>query len=294
MPLYHRRSTPRLATALLFLAAVTGCLGSPAQQQSSTPDGSSSGGFLSQTSCGAVADGKYINPVRSTDGVGVFLNTAPAHNVVILGDNLGRTKLVRLHGLSADGGDKQNQAIEYVQNFGGQSLIYVSAGCTESLPDGTQVEVGSVLNSSGESVAEALVSTGLVRANTNDSCGGADLGRCLEAMSETNPITAGELDRFLWKPVSDSDGRLAVHTGPYGTTVIVNGERGENKGGGNGYGSLARFSRAGCGYGGATVQVLAYDGIPFTVGGRTSFTIPNPCGRYCVEGGSGQVVACSK
>lgn len=76
-----------------------------------------------------------------------------------------------------------------------------------------------------------------------DGCGSETISPCLNALQESDPITAGELDTFLWKPQADSDNNLAIHTGPSRTTVTVNGEVGINQGAGNGYGSLARFSK---------------------------------------------------
>jgi len=97
----------------------------------------------------------------------------------------------------------------------------------------------------------------------------------------------------LWKPVSDSDGKLAIHTGPFNTSVIVNGELGENSGPGNGFGSLARFSRPGCGYSDPQIQVIDNGtGRRYEVGGQTTFTVPLPCNRHCLEGDA--IVACTK
>jgi hypothetical protein len=199
--------------------------------------------------------------------------------------------IARLQGLSASAPAGTQRAIEAIQNFALQGIYFVDAGCAETF-GGAPSSLGSIFSNSGKSLAEELVATGVVDANPADVCGGGQLGSCLQALADTSPITAGDLGSFLWKPSSDSNGNLAVHTGPFGTTVIVNGETGVNQGSGNGFGSLARFGHPGCAYPSPRIQVFSSTGLPYTVGGKTSFTVANPCGRYCLQGGS--IVSCSK
>jgi hypothetical protein len=71
---------------------------------------------------------------------------------------------------------------------------------------------------------------------------------------------------------------------PYGASVIVNGERGSDKGGGNGYGSLARFRKNGCGYGrNARVQLVMNDGSKFNFGDKDFAIIPDGCKRWVIN-----------
>ena len=256
--------------------------------------GSKSGGdaIVPATTCGTIADGKYVNPVSDSDGQVASLNSVAKNNVIILQNQVGGRLLVRLIGLTAEPQSRLAIARNFTETFSSGGLLYVPAGCRDANESGAFI--GSVFNRNGENLSEALVRQGLATANPNDSCGGARIGQCFASIQNSNPINVGELSRFLWKPTSDSDTALAVHTGPFGTTVVVNGETGVNQGSGNGYGSLARFSRSGCAYGSPRIQVLNGDGIPYTVGGKTVFSVPNPCGRYCVEDGNGQVVSCSK
>ena len=206
----------------------------------------------------------------------------------------GEDLLVRLLGLSGEPSSRSASAISYIRSFSRGALLYYPAGCQEGVSGGGTAALGTVFNLSGDNLAEELAKAGLVSANPNDGCGGAEYGQCLESLAQSDPVTAGELPRFLWKPVSDSDGGLAIHTSPSGTTVVVNGVTGRNQGGGNGYGSLARFSPSGCAFGNPQIQVFNSRGLLYTVNGETTFTVPNPCGRYCVEDGNGQVFSCPK
>jgi hypothetical protein len=89
-----------------------------------------------------------------------------------------------------------------------------------------------------------------------------------------------------WKPLSDSTGKLAIHTSPYDTIVIVNGETGTNQGPGNGYGSLARFNKPGCAYGAATVRVVNERGAAYMFNGQSEIKIADGCSRWKRVGNS--------
>ncbi len=166
--------------------------------------------------------------------------------------------------------------------------------CITTLPGGGQGSIGQIFSASGKSYSETLIHNGLAQIDV-DPCGGHLIQSCYDALVDeggSNEI-AGELNSFLWKPQSDSNGLLAVHSGPYNSTVRVNGETGTNAGPGNGFGSLARFSKSGCGYGGnVQVEVLNAQGLPYVVNGQRTITIPSGCNRYCLEGGS--IVQCVK
>jgi len=236
-------------------------------------------------------NGKYKNPVADSDGEIVFFVSASASNLIIVQRQDGQDILVRLLGITDEPRSRLTAAKSIISSFASDGLLFVPAGCTDSAA--SNAIVGSVFNRAGENLAELLVTGGVASANTVDICGGAQIAQCLVTISNSDPINSGPLSTFLWKPVSDSDENLAIHSGPFGTTVLVNGVAGQNQGPGNGFGSLARFPRPGCAYGGARVEVLDSDGLPYTVGGRTSFTIPSPCGRHCATDGNA-VVACVK
>jgi len=290
-------------TSILFFSALilNACTetggGGSSDGESGSSSSSSSGGDGVTTRCGAIANGTYKNPISANDGVAVRFISTSGPNLVVVQSATSGPQLVRLHGVASTVVGVAGSAQSAIERFSVDGLFFVSAGssCVEATAAG-QAQIGSLFNSAGAGLAEALAAAGVVRSNVADTCGGDRIGICLKALEETPPpetVTAGELARFLWKPQSDSDGKLAVQTAPFKSTIVVNGETGTNQGSGNGYGSLARFSKSGCAYGSARVKVLNSKGLPFTVGGQTTFTVSNGCGRFCVEDSSGKVVSCS-
>lgn len=286
-----------LLTSLAALAIIS-CTksGSEDSGSSDTPapsNGGSNSGPQARTNCGVVKNGKIINPVSDKDGEAVRIEQVADSNAFIVTTASGKI-LVKLHGISAEPSSLKQNAINFLDRYTGKTVLFIRASdsCTATISGGGNAQVGQLITSTGESIQESLIRTGFVNASAGDGCSSELITSCLTALFESDPETAGELTAFLWKPQADSDGKLAVHTGPFDTTVTVNGEVGRNQGGGNGFGSLARFNKAGCSYGNARVLVRSHSGFAFTVGGQTTFSIPNGCGRYCLE--SGRIVACSK
>lgn len=277
---------------LVALLCAVGCAAPKDEPASEALSGSS---VELTPACGVVSEGVVRSTVHSEEGVPVRIVETPASNQVIVELPDGGLQLVKLSGVAEVDPSRQNAVRSAFRGITSQETFFYPAGeaCAVTVSGGGQGLVGQLLTISGESYSEVIISRNLAEVTSAEPCAIAEYVQCLAALRESNPVTAGELDAFLWKPISDSDGRLAVHTGPYGTTVIVNGETGRNAGPGNGYGSLARFSRSGCSYAGAQVQVLnTSSGLAYTVGGQTTFTIPNPCGRHCLV--NGQIQACSK
>lgn len=273
------------ATLLLLSAALF------ALSCSSSGSGGDDSAVVDPTTCGTIVKGQYKNPVSDGDGEVVFFASAPKSNLLIVQNQLGQDFQVRLLGITDEPQSKLLAARSVISSFSSEGLLFVPAGCTDA--SAASAQIGSVFNRAGENLAERLTTNGVATANPNDICGGGQIGQCLITIANTDTINSGPLTSFLWKPVSDSDGNLAIHTGPFGTTVLVNGVAGRNQGPGNGYGSLARFPRPGCAYGGARIEVLDSQGLPYTVGGKTSFSVPNPCGRFCATDGN-DVVGCVK
>lgn len=248
-------------------------------------------GSVDPTTCGTIVKGSYKNPVSDGDGEVVFFVSAPKSNLLIVQNQSGQDFQIRLLGITDEPQNKLFVARDIISGFASDGLLFVPAGCTDTSAGNAQI--GSVFNRIGRNLVESLVTAGVATANPSDICGGAQIGQCLITISNSDPINSGPLSSFLWKPVSDSDGNLAIHTGPFGTTVLLNGVAGRNQGPGNGYGSLARFPKPGCAYGGVRIEVVDSQGLPYTVGGKTSFTVPSPCGRFCGTNGENPV-ACTK
>ena len=280
--------------SLAAIHAISGCTKSEDGSESGGSGGGNGDNTKSafSTSCGTVSGGKLQNPASPSDGF-----RSP---ITVLGPNLLSVTLptgplmVKLHGLDAPYGSKGESAKAYLQALAVEEGIFIPADrdCTASLEGGVGA-LGQVFTASGKSYSESLITRGLASLES-DPCGGDLLSTCYGALKEdTDSKIAGEVGRLLWKPVSDSNGKLAVHTEPYGTTVKVNGEIGTNQGGGNGYGSLARFTKPGCAYGASVrVQVLDEKGAAYTVNGATEIIIPSGCARTCVEGPT--IKQCSK
>lgn len=286
----------RFFLAFLLSLALVSCTQSGGDDtEDRSEDSPSDGGGTARTNCGAVINGKVVNPVSDGNGEPVTIAQATDANTLIVNTQSGGAILVKLHGVSNEPAALRQNAIETLRRFNGQLALFVRAGdqCTATVSGGGNAQVGQLFTSDGVSLAEEVIRTGFVSPSASDGCSSELITSCYSALAESDPVTAGPLGKFLWKPVSDSNGRLAVHSEPFQSTVFVNGEVGVNAGPGNGYGSLARFSKPGCAYGAAQVQIRSSTGLVYTVGGKTTFTIPNGCQRYCIVD-SGEPVPCSK
>lgn len=273
------------ALAALNVLSLVGCTKESDGNNSSAP---AAAGEL-RTDCGTVFNGQINNPPKASK--------AQVGPVRFIGANLVSMKLkdgeqlIKLHGLGAPYEDYKNSGAKTVINelaAEGDALFYIATpDCSVTLNDGGKGVIGHVFSAKGKSFSETLIKKGYAQVSS-DSCQGSLISTCYSALEEQTAQTiAGDLTEFLWKPVSDSNGKLAIHTGPYGTTVVVNGETGRNQGGGNGFGSLARFNKPGCAYGAnVKVQVLSENGASYLYKGQPFITIPNGCQRYKIKGGT--------
>lgn len=279
----------------LYLIVLTALSCKVAQEQTTVNNGNN---IQITTNCGVVQGDSVSSTVSSEDGIPIRVQTVSGTNQVIYyeeNDPEATLRLLKLQGISGAETGESNFAIQFLEeNTGGRLYLFLADDDCEAVVDGGGIaNVGTLVNSAGISINEELIRSGFVAVEQSDLCKIEQISSCLNALKESSPITAGELDELLWKPNSDSDGRLAVHSGPSNTTVIVNGEVGMNQGGGNGYGSLARFSQSGCNYGSARVQVIdGNSGLPYSVNGSATLVIPNGCQRTCLSGGV--LAACSK
>jgi hypothetical protein len=283
----------RHITSLVLLATATClCLSGCTKDDSGsdTPESPAGGGAIGnfRTNCGTVFNGSLENPVDPDDGQRGALRYIGANLVSIklkTGD-----QLIKLHGLDAPYEEFKRRGAETVINeliAEGDGFFYkAERDCDVTLDDGGQGIIGHIFSARGTSFSETLINKGYAKVGY-DSCQGSLISSCYSALEEevSNEI-AGELEEFLWKPVSDSNGKLAVHSSPYETTVIVNGETGTNQGPGNGYGSLARFTKSGCAYGAARVRVVNSEGAAFLYKGQAEFTIPDGCQRWKLKNGT--------
>ncbi len=293
-----KRSLTLILLSTLVLAA--GCTKESADQAGSSGTGSTASKATGEFTpdCGVVINGVVQGTVQASEGRLVSITEVIGANLIAIKDpsvpNAG-AELVKLHGISAGSSEKRSAALNLLRSLSSSTNYFYlpNASCAIRLNDGGRGVVGNLISKNGVSFGEELLRKGLADVDSTDVCGGSLIAGCYAGLKGTQEQVKGELDSFLWKPESDSNGKLAIHTGPYGTSVYVNGEKGTNAGSGNGYGSLARFNKSGCGYPNPQIRVIdEASGLSYTVGGKSVFTVPSSCGRNCLEGGV--IKGCSK
>lgn len=293
----------RLVAIFASLLLLVGCTkeDSPDSGGSSGSNGSSGNSTPSQptlrTSCGTVFKGELVNPPNPKDASRGSL-TYIGPNLVLMKTKK-REQLIKLHAIDVPAtGSQRAVAQEVISSLSlkGDGYFYpAEPDCSINLDDGTQGIVGHLFSADGKSFAEELIKKN-ASVVTTDVCQGFKVSPCYRALAEqsvppTPTIAIPEYEGpstpagfILWKPVSDSDGRLAVHSVPYGTSVRVEGETGRNQGAGNGYGSLARFRKPGCGYGkNVKVELILSGGEKHTFKDKTFAVIPDGCLRWVIS-----------
>ncbi len=250
-----------------------------------------------RTSCGTVYKAELVNPVEADEGERAQVRVA-GPNAIAMKMKRGE-QLVKLHGLDVPYlPSKREGALELLSSLSEEGEVYfypAEPECMVPLEDGSEALVGHVFSAKGKSFAEQLIKAGFAQTST-DVCQGTLVSSCYRALEEEaepieTPTPEPEYEGpsvapgfILWKPVSDSDGRLAVHSLPYGTSVRVDGEMGANRGPGNGFGSLARFRRNGCGYGRRVkLELILSDGSKHMFGDKSFAIIPDGCTRWLVN-----------
>jgi hypothetical protein len=240
------------------------------------------------TDCGTVMNSSLENPADPKGGIKGKVSVVGG-NLLIMKPEKGGDVLIKLHAI----GVPYNQAIRAgaertLKELAQEDAIFFPAGkdCTTRIDTATGT-VGQVFTAGGKSYSETLLAQGYGRVE-GDGCDASLIRSCYSALVEdTSSRYAGEVEAFLWKPISDSNGKLAIHATPADTVITVNGETGQDFSGGNGYANLARFSKPGCSYGkNVTVKLTNSKGVPYRLNGQTSITIPDGCQRYCVKNGA--------
>lgn len=285
-----------LSLALLALT-VTGCTkeddGSSGSSSSASSATANTKPFT--TDCGTVIDSALVNPVKKNDGILGKVSVA-GPNLLVMTTEKDGDFLVKLHSLGIPYSDTEQAGAErLLEDLAKEDAYFFKASeeCTTSLEQGQTGYIGQIFTASGKSYSETLLKKAYGK-TSGDPCGGSLLTSCYRALQDdAEASTAGELEAFLWKPVSDSNGKLAIHSSPSDTVIKIGSETGTTQGGGNGYAQLARFSKPGCAYG-KNVQVKVYNskGASYRINGNDYLTIPDGCGRYCLKNGA--IAACPK
>ncbi|MEY4669301.1 MAG: hypothetical protein RL518_2000 [Pseudomonadota bacterium] len=281
-----------LATLMLS----SGCVKKEDDDSTDSNAGNSSESTMQpfHTDCGTVSNGSLDNPVEAKGGIKGKVTVTGA-NLLIMTPTTGGPILIKLHALGVPYNQAlQNGAKRTLEELAKEEAIFfpASESCTTTISTSTGM-VGQVFTASGKSYSETLINQGYGRVE-GDGCDASLIYSCYYALQEQAAQNfAGELEAFLWKPISDSNGKLAIHATPGDTVITVNGETGQDFSGGNGYANLARFSKPGCSYGkNVTVKITNSQGAPYRVNGKTSLTIPDGCQRYCLK--NGQLALCPK
>jgi len=281
------RLSSLLTLSVILIGALTSGCTRP-QDGPSTPSSAESKLAPFETDCGVVMNASVENPVKPKGGIRGRVTVAGG-DLLMMNPEKGGAILIKLQGIQAPYSEAiRNAAERKMGELAREDAIFFPAAkdCTTTI-SGSVGAIGQVFSAGGVSYSESLLKDGYASVE-GDACEASLITPCYEALVEDfQSKYAGELEAFLWKPISDSNGRLAIHTSPYDTVVEIGTETGTNSGPGNGYGSLARFSKPGCSYGGnVSVRVLNDKGLPYRFNGETSITIPNGCQRYCIKGGA--------
>lgn len=281
-----RPLTLSLTFSALSILASCASVPSDSSQEINDTNLSSSSRELSST-CGTVIDNKLENPVNGGEGEAVQIQ-AVAPDVFIItridGDQAGNKQIVKLQSVTSNGINSASRefGMQLIDEVLGGEAMFVPAGkdCVAGTQAGQGV-FGHIYSLAGESISELLLEAGAVKA-TADACGGELLLSCYQSIK---PQTSDEtISKFLWKPISDTNGNLVVLIDPFDATIVVHGALTEtlrDKGPGNGFGTQSRGNRPGCNYG-ANIRVEFFDfrGLRMkTASGEDSITVANGCSR---------------
>jgi hypothetical protein len=275
------------------IAALAACTSGGGDDNGSNGGGGDSGGGSSsslefRTSCGTVFGEELLNPIKASEGEDVVILEIVSHNTFIVSPQAGGQILVKLHGISDSISKVQaGRAADLLAAFGLKAIMIrpSETGCGVTTDGGGAGSAVALFTTGGTSYAEALLKAGGANASSSDPCMVSLISSCYRALEDDAeaelPQTGATISRFLWKPVSERDGRLVVLISPSASTIIAGGEVLNLTGGSNGFSQTGRGTRAGCGYG-ANVTVEARDSQGRTLvwpDGSLSFNIPNGCDR---------------
>jgi hypothetical protein len=249
---------------------------------SNPPSNGSSSEFTSN--CGTVVDEKIKNPVKRKDGEAISVKEILGSNLVGLSDN----RLVKLAGIGPGALEKREAAKNMIAALSSDAITYFQASdnCTVQLINGATGSVGQLFTSDGKSFSEELLKAGLVDVDSNDVCGANQLASCYNALKSSDIKSAGEIHKFLWKPLSDTKGDVAViHELHCNTIAYINGQEFRYAGSGNGRCGTFVGTKPGCAYG-TNIKIEFIDkdtGKAYFHKGQPYVIVPNGCARFEFE-----------
>ncbi len=265
---------------LILCLTLLACTNSGSDDDSSGGENPINAGSFT-TDCGVVSNGRIELPIDSENGVLGSARIISANQVAFITEK--GTTLVKLQGINDLNPTLNASAVSFLNNLARGEVIFFAADgdCTTVVTGGGVARVGQIFTTSGLSFSEELIQEGLATINQSDACGGNLIGSCYEALLESSAPTE-TISNFLWKPVSERDGNLAVLLNPGNATVVVNGVTLTDTGGSNGRGTTARANRSGGSFG-SNITVQVFDEL-----GR-ALVFPNGNRSYIIVNGSSRV-----
>lgn len=280
-----RYQTRLVKVLCLFLSLLAlGC--TKDSEESSSPSPAVGDGRRSD--CGVVIDGKLHNPPSSSAAIEGQISQVVDAEFVIFRPNDPSLGSVLVKTLAAQQ-TKKSGAASYIKEVlpSGSAAQLFSAGndCDVTTAEGGRGILGTIMLSDGRILTEQLLKNGFLLPDSSTSyCSKRLVENCYQALAEQAPkepeVSPYSISYFLWKPVSDKDGKLVIHFNPYASKLTVNGSALQYTGYGNGRASTFRSGQPGCAFGRATIKAWDRNGLPLQwPGGKTEYVIANGCQR---------------
>jgi len=276
-----------LSSLLLF---VSGCdVSSDDDDDNSNPEVAGDGSTPAFTSrCGTVTNGGELDlGVSSGQARAVSVSSTSSDSAVVTyldGENAGLSEPVKFHGVVARNKNSQ-RGVNLIAQGSSPNAYFVPAGaeCIHTFSNGAQGPLGQLYTAAGQNMNELLIEMREVVPQSSGSCGASTLATCYDGIAPT--VSSKVINWFLWKPVSESNGAIAILVNPTDVLVRVEGAITQDlndTGPSNGRGTTARGTASGCSFG-SNVKVTfrdANDGSDILLSdGRTEVIIPNGCDR---------------
>lgn len=258
---------------------------SKSDSSQSSSSSSSNSGTLS-TSCGLSIDGTLQkNPKIAPFIKGRLSDVVSAELYIFSSVEDGTKYLLKLPAVADNGtSNEQRYYIKNLINSAGTVDIYrTREDCVVEVPGGGKAFIANIVLGNGKVLAEELLKTGHVKVD-EIVCENQGLISCYNSIYKSDygtNIGNQVVSNFLWKPVSDKDGKLTVLLNPGSVDVYVGSEKLYHSGSGNGRATIVRGNKPGCNYPAPIrVKVLEHNGklVAFP-GGKSYYEIPNGCKR---------------
>lgn len=280
-----------LALPFLLIACTQPSGSEQTSEMSEVPDEILATGPLLESSCGIVTHGEMHESLSSGQAELVTVKALNTDLVVITslgGVNAGGSTLVQLQGLTSQGVDeyRRQKGLDLIYQRTVNNAYFVTGGdeCSLVVDGGGRGVVGQIFSSTGENINEALLGSGSALPRGEDGCGGEALQACYAAIEVPEEFSPLVINNFLWKPVSDNDGKLVIGVDEFVTVKVIGAlteTHPAERFAGFPYVSFIRYAKPGCSYGN-NIRVEFYDqnGLRLKTGnGADHVTVASGCSR---------------